>query len=86
MCDTKRCYVCNEYKSKDDFYTYIRSKTQKINYDSKCKKCSIIKKRERIKGNPVLRIIINQKGRVRWICKEKGLKKTINFDEIFGID
>ena len=84
--DTKRCYVCNEYKSKDDFSTFTRSRTQKIEYESKCKKCSIRIKKEKRMVNPVLRIIDNQKKRIRMICKEKGLKKTINFDKIFGID
>jgi hypothetical protein len=135
MCDTKRCNVCNEVKCITEFYTYTRSKTQKTNYDSKCKKCHNIRRRkntvvriisdtkrcnvcnevkcrtefyfknkektkitsrckkchnirrnERIKGNTVLRIIGHQKTRIRRICKEKGLKKTITFDKIFGID
>ena len=139
MCDRKRCNVCNEDKSKDDFYTYTRSKTQKTNYYTKCKKCHNIRRRKiingnpvvriisdtkrcyvcneekcrtefyfenkektrissrckkcqnirrnkRIKSNPVLRIIDHQKSRIRLICKNKGLKKTINFNKIFGID
>ena len=82
MCDRKRCNVCNEDKSKDDFYTYTRSKTQKTNYYTKCKKCHNIRRRK----NTVLRIMDHQKNRIRVICREKGLKKTITFKEIFGID
>ena len=86
MCDTKRCYVCNEDKSKDDFYSYTRSKTQKINYHSQCKKCFIRIKGEKIKGNPVLIIIEHQKRRIRRICRYKKIKKTLNFNEILGTD
>lgn len=86
MCDTKRCNECNEDKSKDDFYTYTRSKTQKTNYYTKCKKCHNIRRGKIINGNPLLRIIGHQKTRIRRICKEKGLKKTITFNKIFGID
>lgn len=57
MCDTKRCYVCNEDKSKDDFYSYTDSKTQKIKYCSKCKKCSNRRKRKKRKVDTVLRIV-----------------------------
>jgi hypothetical protein len=81
--DTKRCYVCNEVKCRTEFYFENKEKTR---IGSRCKKCAIKRRGERIKGNPVLRIIDHQKKRIRWICKEKGLKKTITFDKIFGID
>ena len=81
----KTCSICKQELSLSLFHkrTY---KTGNIGYQSKCKKCSIRIKKEKRMVNPVLRIIDNQKKRIRMICKEKGLKKTINFDKIFGID
>jgi len=83
MCDTKRCNVCNEIKCRTEFYFDNKEKTKT---GSKCKKCLNRKKEEKRMRDPVLRIIEYQKRRIRSICKKKGLKKTINFDKIFGID
>ena len=36
--------------------------------------------------DPVLRIIVYQKSRIRQICSNKKIKKTLNFNEILGTD
>jgi hypothetical protein len=79
----KRCYICNEVKCQTEFYFDNKEKTK---ISSKCKKCHNIRRNKKIIGDPVLKIIDHQKNRIRTICREKGLKKTINFDKIFGID
>jgi len=79
---TKKCYVCCETKDKSEFFFDNKEKTK---LQSKCKSChNKLKKKTRSK--PILRIIQNQKRRVRMLCTNKGFKKTVNFDLIFGID
>jgi hypothetical protein len=77
----KKCYICKELKCRTEFYFDNKEKTK---LQSKCKKCHNKLKKERILNNPILKIIGNQKRRVRIICNQKNFKRTKKFNEIFG--
>jgi len=81
-----KCYECKEFKPKEDFYL---DNTRSNGVTSRCKECHKIyrkKHNQQWRKDPLIKIIGNQKRRVRKICQTNGFEKKVTFDKIFGID
>jgi hypothetical protein len=77
-----KCYKCEEIKDEVEF---SNDKSRSTGRSSKCRKCKHEYSRL-LRQKPPYRIIQNQKRRIRKLCNKHNFEKTLQFNDIFGVD